>query len=232
MLRNFLNGLRKNTIESFTGKNVLWHFLAIVLTYIIVTSGFDWFYFESTRNVFLQQLTLLPAIIGFFVPIAIPTIIYIFGKLRKNTRNIIASLGVAQAGLIGYLISIVYKTFTGRTQPEFLTHISTMDISRDFNFGFLQHGIFWGWPSSHTAVAFAMSFALVMLYPNNKKVKFLALLYAFYIGIGISISIHWFSDFVAGAIIGALVGIVVGKNFLEVPKQGFGKLLQKPPDLC
>ena len=38
-----------------------------------------------------------------------------------------------------------------------------------------------------------------------------AILYAFYVGIGVSMTIHWFSDFVAGAIIGTVIGAVVKK---------------------
>jgi membrane-associated phospholipid phosphatase len=215
MLRTFFKSLIKNIIDCFRGYNILWHLLAIALTYIIVTSGFDWWYFESTRNMFLQKITLVPAIIGFFVPIIVPIVIYIIGKNKKDIRRKIIALGVAQAEIIAYLISIVYKTFTGRTQPEFFTHNSLADISREFHFGFLQHGVFWGWPSSHTMVAFAMSFALIMLYPKNKKILYISIIYAFFIGIGVSISIHWFSDFLAGAILGTLVGIIVGKDFLK-----------------
>ncbi len=215
MVKNFLKSLGKNSVECFSRYNIFWHFLAIGLTYLLVVSGFDWYYFEVTRNVFLQEAALIPSIIGFLVPIILPIVIYIVGKRRKDNDNTVVALGVIQAGLIGYVISIIYKAFTGRIQPEFLTHNSILDISREFNFGFLQHGVFWGWPSSHTAVAFAMSFALIIFYPKNKKVLYFSLLYAFFIGLGVSVSIHWFSDFVAGAIIGSLVGIVVGKNFLQ-----------------
>ncbi len=213
MSKNFLSSLQKNIVESFSRKNLLWHLLAIGLTYILVVSGFDWFYFELTRNPFLQLITLPAGIIGFIVPVFLPIIIYIYGKHKQIEKNTTIALGVAQAGLIAYLISIFYKTFTGRIQPEFMTFNSFIDISREFNFGFLQHGVFWGWPSSHTAVAFAMSFALILFCPNKKHIKYLALLYAFFIGIGASIGFHWFSDFIAGAIIGGLVGVIVGKNF-------------------
>ena len=37
--------------------------------------------------------------------------------------------------------------------------------------------------------------------------------YALYIGIGVSMTIHWFSDFAAGAFIGTAIGAVVGKSF-------------------
>jgi len=39
--------------------------------------------------------------------------------------------------------------------------------------------------------------------------------YALYIGLGVSMTIHWFSDFLAGAIIGSAIGAVVGKSFLR-----------------
>lgn len=39
------------------------------------------------------------------------------------------------------------------------------------------------------------------------------LAYAFYVGIGVSATIHWFSEFVAGGIFGSLVGVVVAKKF-------------------
>ena len=38
--------------------------------------------------------------------------------------------------------------------------------------------------------------------------------YAFCVGIGVSMTIHWFSDFSAGAIIGTVIDVVVGKCFL------------------
>jgi membrane-associated phospholipid phosphatase len=94
---------------------------------------------------------------------------------------------------------------------------SLIDTSHGFQFGFLKGGMFWGWPSSHTTVAFAMSVCLITLYPKNKKLILFALLYAFYIGLGVSVTIHWFSEFVAGAIIGSVIGMVVGRSFKTKP---------------
>jgi len=45
------------------------------------------------------------------------------------------------------------------------------------------------------------------------------MIHAFYIGLSVSMTIHWFSDFVAGAIIGTLVGVVVGRSFSQVPTE-------------
>jgi membrane-associated phospholipid phosphatase len=127
---------------------------------------------------------------------------------------------LGQAAILGYLISCCYKAFTGRIPPPFRgfrmssgNEGSLTDTSHGFQFGFLKGGVFWGWPSSHTTVAFAMTACLIMLYPKNKALVILAGLYALYIGLGVSVSIHWFSEFVAGAIIGSVIGTVVGRSF-------------------
>jgi membrane-associated phospholipid phosphatase len=87
--------------------------------------------------------------------------------------------------------------------------------SREFHFGFLKGGVFYGWPSSHTTVAFAMAAAIRTLYPSSKVVRCVALLFALYIGVGVSMTIHWFSDFVAGAIIGAAIGMMTVGNIFK-----------------
>jgi membrane-associated phospholipid phosphatase len=208
MTQSFLRGLLGNIGACFYGYNLLWHVLAISLTAALVLSGADWRYFEATRGGILLTSTLPAAILGFFVPILVPVALYTFGEWRRNSRMMLAGVATAQAGLAALLITSVYKAFTGRMQPEFYTHLSTVDISRSFQFGFLEHGVFWGWPSSHTAVAFAGAVALAAVYPKLKGLRFGVLLYAAYIGLGVSVSIHWFSDAVAGMIIGSLVGYV------------------------
>lgn len=120
---------------------------------------------------------------------------------------------LTQAAALGWTVSAIYKAFTGRIQPPHGLVTTLVDTSRDWNFGFLQHGVFWGWPSSHTMVAFAMAFALIGLFPKRKDVFFASLFYAIYIGLSVSMRIHWFSEFIAGAIIGTVVGTIVGKSF-------------------
>jgi len=53
------------------------------------------------------------------------------------------------------------------------------------------------------------------LYPNSKAARYGVLLYALYIGVGVSMTIHWFSDIVAGAIIGTVIGFTVGNVFKQ-----------------
>ncbi len=119
---------------------------------------------------------------------------------------------VGQASLVGYLLSDFYKIFTGRTQPEFLTSFSNVDITHAFHFGILQNGVFWGWPSSHAATAFAGAVAFALLV-RSKPLRIIALCYAVFVGLGASIGFHWLSDVAAGAIFGSLVGYVVAKDF-------------------
>jgi membrane-associated phospholipid phosphatase len=60
-----------------------------------------------------------------------------------------------------------------------------------------------------------MAVTVFRLFPKQKWLGYLAITYAFYVGFGISMTIHWFSDFVAGALIGTVVGVVVGNSFLR-----------------
>jgi membrane-associated phospholipid phosphatase len=210
LTRNFFRTLPRNIVRSFWGRNLLWHMLAAAATFWIVTSGFDWMYFRASRP-FARYL--FPAVIlGWLVPVTFPIILSIIGRLLGDRRAIVSAYAAAQAAVIGLLISSFYKALTGRPGLRHAIHTMT-DTSREFRFGFLRGGVFFGWPSSHTAVAFAMAAAIWTLYPDRKAVRCAALLYALYVGVGVSMTIHWFSDFVAGAIIGAVIGTVVGKAF-------------------
>jgi hypothetical protein len=215
-----LHRLPRNVITIFSGRNLLWHALAVVLTIVIVKSGFDWSYYRWTRvDAFLRFAR--PAImLGTFLPLLSILVILMFGEVGKNRRLITTAWALGQAALLGYFISCCYKAFTGRIPPPFrgfrmsaMNNGSLVDSSHGFQFGFLKGGVFWGWPSSHTTVTFAMAVCLITLYPKNKILVFFASLYALYIGLGVSVTIHWFSEFVAGAIIGSVIGTVVGSSF-------------------
>jgi membrane-associated phospholipid phosphatase len=213
-MSGFLYQMHKNVVRCFKGYNLLWHLSAIVLTYIIVTSDFDWYYFVSTRKPILRTC-LFPAVrLGMILPVLVPLILLLMGVVRKNLKIKNTAFALGQAAILGLAVSSCYKAFTGRIPPpHFFGHSALLDTSHGFQFGFLRGGMFWGWPSSHTTVAFAMVVALWELYPENKLVRYAAILYAFYVGVGVSITIHWFSEFVAGAIIGSVIGTVVGKSF-------------------
>ncbi len=211
-LTNFFYTLPRNILRSFWGPNLLCHILAVGATVFSVSSGFDWMYFEATRP--FAAYLFSAVILGWRVPVVFPIVSYIVGSIRKDKRAIHSAYATAQAAVIGLLISSLYKAFTGRPSPRHSVG-TLIDTSREFHFGFLKGGVFFGWPSSHTTVAFAMSAAIWTLYPSSKVARYGALLYAIYIGVGVSMTIHWFSDFAAGAIIGAAIGMTVGNVFKE-----------------
>jgi membrane-associated phospholipid phosphatase len=207
-MKQFLSTLPRNVIACFKGRMILWHLMAIVLTCILATSGFDWLYFRSTRSLWPWMFP--AAVIGQLVPITLPIVLLLVGDAAEKSVTTRTGWAVGQAALIGWFISSCYKAFTGRPHP---LHHTDIDTSHVFQFGFLRGGIFWGWPSSHTATAFAVSITLFTMFPRKTWLRILAIVYAFYIGIGVSMTIHWFSDFVAGAIIGTVIGVTVGKSF-------------------
>ena len=209
-MTHFFTSLPRNVFGCFKGRMLPWHLLAIALTFGMVLSGLDWNYFVATRPVVAHHWWFPALLIGMFLPVLLPLTLVIggFGLSRPAISRLGWALG--QAAFIGWLISSAYKFFTGRVHPA---HAVGADISREFRFGFYRGGIFWGWPSSHTTVAFAMAIALVTLFPRRRLVQFLSLLYALYIGLSVSMTIHWCSDFVAGAIIGSVDGTVVGRSF-------------------
>ena len=211
-MKQFLLTLPRNLIGSFRGRMMVWHFIAITFTFVLVTSGFDWSWFRATRNPEIRHWMFFAVIIGQMVPMFLPLVLLLAGLIIRCGATIRAGWAIGQAALLGWFISSCYKAVTGRPHPP---HNVDIDTSHVFHFGFLRGGIFWGWPSSHTATNFAVAVAVFTLFPQKKWLGIAAIMYAFYIGIGVSMTIHWFSDFAAGAIIGTVIGVTVGKSFLQ-----------------
>jgi membrane-associated phospholipid phosphatase len=209
-MKQFLATLPRNLIGCFKGRMIIWHIIAILITFVLVMSGFDWRWFLATRNPALRSWMWPAVVIGMFLPLALPLFLLVFGVIARNAKPRLAGWAIGQAELIGALIVVACKAFTGRAHPS---HTVGTDISHVFHFGFLRGGVFWGWPSSHATIAFAMAATVFTLCPKQRWLGWVALFYACYVGLGVSMTIHWFSDFVAGAIIGSVVGEVVGKSF-------------------
>jgi membrane-associated phospholipid phosphatase len=177
-------------------------------------TGFDWWYYLATRIPTLLPFTMPAAVMIFYVPVLLPMILLYEGWRWK--REDIQNLGyaLAQSEFLAFALTCLYKFFTGREHPPIRAYgVEVADISRVFHFGFDQGGLFWGWPSSHTAIAFALAATIFML-SHNRKVRLVAAILALYVGLSVSTTIpHWFSDFAAGAILGTVVGTVVGNAF-------------------
>lgn len=208
----------KHFVGSFTYNDGLNHILAAGLSFGIIKSGLDWkvnraaYNNKSIANAGFPSVTA-----GGFVPIALPLGLLAYGKIEKNGDIQNTALALGQAAIISVVMSSAYKAITGRRPPGILHGGSgdSNDYSGDFKFGFMNRGVYNGWPSSHTMNAFAMAATLSELYPNETTLKTVAFTYASLIGLGVSVNIHWFSDAVAGAFIGYSIGKVVGADFAE-----------------
>jgi membrane-associated phospholipid phosphatase len=211
-MKQFLATLPRNLVGCFRGWKLTWHAVAILLTAILVLSGFDWRWYLATRNPALRAWMWSAVGIGGLLPLALPLFLLAAGFIIENSRTLLTGWAVGQAALLGSLISSIYKAFTGRVHPA---RVVGDDISHVFRFGWMRGGVFWGWPSSHTTIAFAMAVTVFTLCPKQRWLGWMAILYAFYVGIGVSMTIHWFSDFAAGAIVGSVIGAVVGRSFGE-----------------
>jgi membrane-associated phospholipid phosphatase len=206
----FFSTLPRNLVTCFKGRRILWHFTAILLTLVLVLSGFDWQFFLHTRAQLLRSCMFPAVIIGGLLPILLPCLLIGLGNLTRSAQVCLTDWAIGQAELVGAFIAAAYKAVTGRAHPA---HDIGEDLSHVFKFGLLRGGVFWGWPSSHTTIAFAMACTIFTLFPKHKWLGCAAITYALYIGLGVSMTIHWFSDFVAGAILGTLIGVVVGRSF-------------------
>lgn len=204
--------IRENTRTLFRGRYLLMQVVAIGLSIFIVMSGLDWSYYVATRGI--PGILIFPGImLGGILPVLGLPLLLATGKILKRESLVLAAWVMGQAAFLGWALSSLYKAFTGRIPPPFRVDNIATDISHGFRFGFMEGGIFWGWPSSHTTVAFAMACALQALYPTKKILGIIAILYAVMIGISTSVSIHWLSESVAGVLFGTAVGHVVGLYF-------------------
>lgn len=212
-MKFFFSTLLRHVIKCFRPRMLVWHATAILVTLALVMTGFDWLYFRWTRDPVLQALAFPAVVVGGLLPIVLPLTLFALGGVARSVSMRLVGWAIAQAEVIGGIVAAGYKAFTGRAHPA---HGVSADLTHVFRFGFLRGGVFWGWPSSHTTIAFAMAVTVFKLFPQRKWLGYLAIAYAFYIGSGVSMTIHWFSDFVAGALIGTVVGMVVGTGFSRV----------------
>lgn len=206
----------------FYGRNLFWHALAIGLTVLMVASGCDWQWFCWTRVHWIITAAWPGIVIGGLLPLVGTLSLILTACVIDRPRVQLTGWALGQAALLGWLVSSGYKAFTGRLPPPMDRNFTTLavplvDSSHGFQLGWWHGGIFWGWPSGHTTVAFAMAVTLVTLHGQSKWVRAAALAYALYIGLAVSVTIHWASEFVAGAIFGSLIGREVGRAFVQRP---------------
>lgn len=208
----FIREILFNIARCLHPRNWLYYLLGAGLGYALIHKGIDWnwFQFFSLHHEF-QYVLIGAAIIGMIMP-AIGPIILFKGMRRQDKKLIESGRALIQAVMIALLISSVIKAFTGRFPPEPFSRSTVEDFSNHLRFGFLEGGIFEGWPSGHTMTAFAMIAIVVCIHRSNVNLIVIACLYGMYMLIGVSATIHWLSDSLAGAIIGTSIGLTISRN--------------------
>jgi membrane-associated phospholipid phosphatase len=204
--------LARIILGSFHGKYFAVHVLAIVITYVCVVTSFDWNYFVFMSQFMPKYVLFIADISGYLVSIFLPLGLVLYGKRKGIPRLVTHGFAVGYSVLSAFVVSMSYKAFTGRISPP-LHGEPFVDVSNQFQFGFLEHSIIGGWPSSHTAVVFAIAACLTILYRSSYRVQILAYSFALFVGVSETIGFHWFSEFLAGALIGTAVGLVTGRTY-------------------
>ncbi len=221
-----------NILDSFRGDNIYLHLTAIAATTLLVSQGVDYdveHYFNQHPEYGSWAHPVLST--GEFLPFIVGGSLFTYAKIRNDNEALGASFAVLQASLIEFLYNSTLKAVTGRSNPDW-RHVSNMDsLSRSFRFGFLRGGVFWGWPSGHTASTMAVVSALTSYYPDKAWLKVAGFGLVAYTMFGVSANnrggMHWFSDAIAGALTSYAVGSTVGRYYRSV-YSGQAQPLQSP----
>ena len=224
--------LARDLAGVFAPRRLPWHLLAMGLTVILVTSGFDGWVAATARGTRIRTLGFSAGRIGFWMPIAVPLAMLALAWLRRDRWLRTSGWRVAESEVLALGICAAYKALTGRPGPTSVHYGAFDAVSRVFRFGFMRGGVFWGWPSSHVMTAFAGAVALALLYRGNRGLVWSTATYAACMAAGVSISFHWFSDVVAGAIIGTVIGVVVAASVGANASERAGRTRKLAPDRC
>jgi len=217
----------RNALHSFTFNYGINFTSAGLETAVLIGTGADWKFRNFVYEHYALSRAGLPfTYIGWGVPFAAPLAFYITGRALKNEKAQLCGLALTQAAALTALIATPLKMITGRSKPALVTksdnHHVRSSRADDFSGGFDWFNMNGadGWPSGHTAEAFAAAAVITELYKGNVPLAIGAYSYAALMGLGVSVTVHWFSEAIAGALIGYAVGKTAGKSFAHLVDDG------------
>jgi membrane-associated phospholipid phosphatase len=210
-----------NTLHSVTN-NYGFNFAGAGLgTWAFIETGFDWEWRNMAyKNTWVSALGIPSVYIGYIIPGITPMAMCITGRLISDEKLQMTALALTQSLLLTIGIQSVFKMTTGRASPGIITrfdHIKNSredDFSGDFNW--FNMNFIAGWPSGHTANAFSAAATIAEIYRDNIFVQAGVYTYAVLMGLGVSVSVHWASEVVAGALIGYAIGKTVGNSYVKM----------------
>jgi len=202
-----------NTAASFAGENLWYHGAAFGSTYVLAATGTDrklqdYFQEDPIGKAYGTGAVILGAV---WQPIIGGVLYFNFDTETKTAGSAVLQTMIVQAGYTTLL-----KGLTGRPDPiengdpankEDRTCGNSSDAEAFFVGGCT-------WPSGHTSSAFSLVSSLYAFYPEKKWIAYYGYPIALTIGLGmVEDDEHWFSDIVAGAFIGHIIGWTIGRNF-------------------
>ncbi|MDR2511045.1 MAG: phosphatase PAP2 family protein [Bacteroidales bacterium] len=224
-VKTIFHNIGFNTLNSFTANYGMNFLGAFTESWILIKTGLDWDWRQLAYNNNNLVRSGFPAVyIGYSIPVLLPVSLYGIGRYKMDEKLQIAGLALAQTTFISSSVVVMLKAITGVRGPgiaNILEHHrinNQQNFSGDYSWGFGRRGFTAGWPSGHTANAVAMATVLTELYRGNVIVMAVSWSYAAYIAFGVSVSVHWASEVLAGLFIGLAVGQTVGRSFNKLLK--------------
>lgn len=204
-----------NTGDSFTGNNLWYHGAAFGSTFLLATSGVDrdvqdYFQEDPVGETYGVGALILG---GIWQPV-IGGALYFASDAETKT----AGSAVLQTALIQFAYTNVLKAVTGRPDPieggDPANKQSGVCGNSSDATAFFQLVRGCTWPSGHASSAFSLVSSLYAFYPEKRWIAYWGYPAAVAISMGmVENDEHWFSDVVAGAFIGHVIGWTIGKNF-------------------
>ena len=153
----------------------------------------------AKHSKWLDYLGIFAAVYLIWIMAAVALSVFFF--VPKNINRLRYLLVLLASGVGGYLIATMIGLTYGRARPFLSFDGLNQLIATSFS-----HKSF---PSSHATLAFALAFAVLMF---NKPVGIVMIVLACLVAWGrVYVGVHYPLDVVAGAILGALVSLVVYK---------------------
>lgn len=210
-------GLPGNALAMFSGSKVILPLSAVAGTLLIVESGLDTHIHNFfVRNTFFENSSHWAVHWGTLFPVILGGGLFGSGLIGGSSQLAAAGGAVLQSSLLALCTTTALKALTGRPGPRPVIYDDN-EASSVFRFGILRGGVFHGWPSGHMTANTAAVTSLLAFYKDNTWLNiaggtYLGYLFLSVISHGRS-SMHWFSDAVAGTLMGYAIGSTVGRDF-------------------
>lgn len=209
--------LGHNMLWSAFGWPLAFHAIGGGATYLLSTNDIDLSVakFAARQSGLAFNIAFTPGMMmGTFFPILVPGYMYFFSK-NKTLNN--TGAVAAQATAVAFLYNNILKAISGRAHP--VAGENTGELSRDFKWGFFRRGVFYGWPSGHSMTNAALAMSIASYNRDNPYVVAGCSFFAAYVATSMVLSAkgeaHWFSDAVAGVLMGASIGWYIGNTFYQ-----------------